>query len=139
MELVPILAVILAFTLVKRVIEDRSRVRSDRTLLLEKALQQPHLDRDTLDGLAYQLTGRRARLRDEPAPGRRLRALMLALGWFTMFGGGATWIAGVTTHSAEAIRVGIILLVSGFAVTTYPFALRELEQRRGSSDARGMP
>jgi hypothetical protein len=131
MDFPVVLALIFAFVLVKRVFEDRSRARADRTLLLEKALQQPHLDRDTLDGLAYQLTGRRARLRDEPAPGRRLRALMLALGWFTMFGGAATWIAGVTTHSSDAIRVGIILLVSGFAVTTYPFALRELEARRG--------
>jgi hypothetical protein len=139
MELVPFLGVIFAFVLVKRVVEDRSRARADRVLLLERALQQPHLDRDTLDGLAYQLTGRRARQRDEPAPGRRVRALMLALGWFTMFGGGATWIAGWTTRSNEAVQVGIILLVSGFAVTTYPFALRELEQRRGGSDARGMP
>jgi ABC-type Fe3+ transport system permease subunit len=131
MELATILIVVFSFALVKRVLQDRSQVRADRALLMEKALQQPHLDRETLDGLAYQLTGRRARLRDEPSPGRRLRALMLALGWFTMFGGAATWIAGVSTHSNDAIQVGIILLVSGFAVTTYPFALRELEARRG--------
>jgi len=131
MELAYILSVIFAFALVKRVLEDRGRARSDRVQLLEQALKQPHLDRETIDGLTYQLTGRSARGRHEDVIGRRARALVLAIGWFTMFGGAASWIAGAATRSNDAVQVGIILLVCGFAVTTYPFALRELEARRG--------
>lgn len=131
MELAYILAVVFAFALVKRVLEDRARARSDRVALLEQALKQPHVDRETIDGLAYQLTGKSARGRREDVIGRRARALVLAIGWFTMFGGGAALVAGKYTHSIDAVQVGIILLVCGFAVTTYPFALRELEARRG--------
>src|SRR5688572_3427483 len=131
MELAYILALIFAFTLVKRVLEDRAKAQSDRAQVLEQALKQPHLDRETIDGLAYQLTGKSARGRREDVIGRRVRALVLAVGWFTMFGGAAAWIAGEATRDRDAVQVGIILLVCGFAVTTYPFALRELEARRG--------
>jgi hypothetical protein len=129
MDLPFLLAVIFAFVLAKNVLESRAKVHAERSRLLEKALQQ-QVDPKTLEGLAWQLTGRRNPAFDRDALGRRWRALLLAVGWFTMFGGAAAWIAGGITGAREAIVAGIVLLLSGFAITTYPFALRELENRR---------
>lgn len=129
MDLPILLAVIFAFVVTKNVIDQRAKTHAERARLLEQALKQ-QVDARTLEGLAWQLTGRRHPASDPDAAGRRWRALILALGWFTMFGGAATIVAGSVLGEQSALIGGIALALFGFAFTTYPFALRELEQRR---------
>jgi hypothetical protein len=125
MELLFILLPIAGFLLARTVLEHRAQARADNVRLLEEALKSPHLDRPTIESLAFQLTGSRAR----PGPSRWL-ALVLAVGWLGLFTGLGLWIGGEMTHEEELVVGGIITTVIGFGLVTYPFALRELDARR---------
>lgn len=131
MDLAVILVVIFVFVLLKNLLEQRAKGRRERAHLLELALQQPHLDRATLDDLTWRLTGRRNKAADAQASGRRWRSLILAAGWFTLFAGGAICVLGSIAGTRHMLATGVAVAILGFAVTTYPFALRELEARRG--------
>ncbi len=127
MELLYIFVPIFVYAIAKTAIEHRTRAREQNVRLLEEALKSPHIDRPTLESLTYQLTGHRAR----PASGSKFLAIVLAVGWLAVFTGIAMWIAGATMGSGyrDLIVGGIVTGVVGFALVTYPFALRELESR----------
>jgi hypothetical protein len=62
----------------------------------------------------------------EPAP---RGAWLLALGWIGIFIGlGMVALGGLTDEGVMEAGLGVALI--SFGVTTYPFALRELETRR---------
>jgi len=127
MDLAVILIPIFVFVLLKIVLEHRAQARSDNVRLLEEALKSPHVDRQTLENLTWQLTGKRA-IRDR-GPSRFL-ATVLAIGWMALFVGIGMWISGGIMRDQSVVVVGIITAVIGFGLVTYPFALRELEARK---------
>jgi hypothetical protein len=129
MEVLFILVPICVFLLLKIVLEHRAQARADNVRLLEEALRSPHLDRPTIESLTYQLTGRRA-LRDRGNGPGRLLALVMVVGWLTLFAGIGVWVGGVADGIGDMITGGLVTAVIGFGLVTYPFALRELEARR---------
>jgi hypothetical protein len=127
MELLVILVPVFLYMLLKTLIEHIAAGRADRVRLLEEALKSPHLDRPTLESLTYQLTGHRPPRDKGPS---RFLAILLAIGWLTLFVGVGVWVGGVTSGDNDMIAGGIVTAVIGFGLVTYPFALRELEARR---------
>jgi len=127
-----ILISILVFMLLHGLLEQRAKERAKKIALLEEALKNPNLQQGTVESLAYQLTGNR------PSGGRggRLAAWLLALGWLTLFSGLGVWVVGEAIGDTAVSASGLLTALVGFALVTYPFALRELESRR--SAVRGM-
>lgn len=127
MEVAYILVPIFVFVLLKNLIEQRSKVRQERIRLLEKALENPAMDRPTLESLAFQLTG-------APPPRQERRsgflAFVLAIGWLALFVGIGVLVIGQITETEEATAGGALVSFIGFGLITYPFALRELEARQ---------
>lgn len=126
MELAFILAPIFLFVLASTALSNRQKERNNRLHLLEQAMANPNLDRATLTALAQQLTGAKP-------PGERARrgmAVLLAIGWVTLFSGLGVLAMGMILHSGDASSGGILTSLIGFGLVTYPFALRELESRR---------
>lgn len=126
---VPVLITIFTFALIKGAMDSRSKARSERTRLLEEALKNPAVDRATVESLAYQLTGARSPRRPNEGAGR-LMAIVLAFGWMALFVGIGVWVLGEYIRDTDTVAGGIVTLVVGFGLVTYPFALRELESRR---------
>jgi hypothetical protein len=126
---VPVLITIFAYALIKSWMDGRAKAQSEKVRLLEEALKNPAVDRATVERLADRLAGGAAAGRGGLGGFSRL---LFSCGWLAFLGGlalrlfppdrdpdwkmGATWIA-----------------VLGFALLTYPFAIRELEQRRERS------
>lgn len=129
MELLYIFVPIFGFVLAKTVLEQRATARTENVRLLEEALKNPSLDRTTIESLAWQLTG--ARPPRSAGPGRLL-ALVLALGWITLFAGIGVCVLGKLTAATDVVAGGVITALVGFGLVTYPFALRELEARHKS-------
>ena len=127
MDLAAILTPIFSFVLIKLWLEQRAQARSDNVRLLEEALKSPQVDRQILENLTWQLTGKRG-IR-ERGPSRSL-ALVLAIGWMALFVGIGLFGSGSMAHSQELEVGGVITAVIGFGLVTYPFALRELEARK---------
>ncbi|MEO6597525.1 MAG: hypothetical protein ABIP94_22505 [Planctomycetota bacterium] len=127
MELSYILVPIFVFVLLKMILDQRANARSDNVHLLEEALKNPALDRATIESLTYQLTGSRPPRAGGPS---RLMATVLAIGWIALFTGIALWVLGEMTREMNVTAGGVITAVVGFALVTYPFALRELDARR---------
>ena len=134
MELVIIVAIFSVVGVLLSVVTGRQKRMTEQARLLEEALKNPNVDRATVEALAYQLTGRRP-LRMEPKRGSAM-ALVLALGWLAMFTGiglliGAKYYAA--SYSSDDMWIaGWIVGLIGFALVSYPFALRELEMRRAA-------
>lgn len=125
------LCVVFGYTLLKTWLESRSRMHAERVRLIEKALSSGSLDGDTVQELAYGLSGKKPPKRQSPrgTPG----SVILALGWITMFVGiGIASLGGVVGDN-DLIAAGVLVAFIGFGVTTYPFALRELQARRSSA------
>lgn len=127
MDFAVILVPIFVFVLLKMALEHRAQARSENVRLLEEALKSPQVDRQTLESLTFQLTGKRG-IRDR-GPGRAL-AFVLGIGWMAMFVGIGLWITGSMARQEEMLVGGIITALIGFGLVTYPFALRELEARK---------
>lgn len=130
MEIVFLLAPILAFVLIRGALDQRGRERARKLQVLEEAMKNPSLERGTVESLAYQLTGN-----PTPAMQRERKtgfgmAFMLALGWLTLFTGIGLAALGGLLDGEEATAAGILVGIIGFGLVTYPFALRELESRR---------
>lgn len=129
MEAVYIIVPVLAYMVLKMVIEQRATARSENLRLLEEALKNPALDRATIETLTHQLTGRKP-LRNglgEAGPGTRF---VLAVGWIALFVGIALLVISYLFHEHDVTIAGVITAISGFGLVTWPFALRELETRR---------
>lgn len=129
MELiVTILVIIFVYNLIKAQIDDRSKERQQRLEALEKALANPSVDRATVQQLANQLTGTKS-------PQERASAglaWVLGLGWLTLFVGAGVWALGIVIDDPDPKAGGILVMLIGFGLVTYPFALRELEARRAT-------
>jgi hypothetical protein len=126
MELAAILVPIFLFVLARSIIDQRDKARRDRLRVLEEALRNPAIDRNTVTTLAHQLTGARP-------PGvraARAQAVLLAFGWLTLFAGLGVWVLGEMVDSNRSCAAGVLVSLIGFGLVTYPFALRELEARR---------
>lgn len=126
MEFAVILLIVFAFVLTKNVFEQRARIRERNLQLLETALQNPAIDRATLESLTQQLTGRRAP-RDGTTP---WMAFVLSVGWIALFVGIGIAVVGGVFNDDDATMGGVVASVAGFGLVTWPFALRELEARR---------
>jgi hypothetical protein len=115
------------YALVKRSMEQKDKARADNVRLLEEALRNPQLDRQTVEALAERLTDRRAGL-------GAMSALFLFVGWIGLFVAAGLLIASANVTGsllAEDLRLGgWITGLCAFGCLSYPFALRELEARR---------
>lgn len=125
------LCIVFGYTILKSWLEARSRMHAEKIRLIEKALTSGSLDSETIQELAYGLSGKKPPKREKP-PGTR-GSVILALGWITLFVGIGIAVLGGVTGSDEPIAAGVLVAVVGFGVTTYPFALRELEARRSGA------
>lgn len=126
--LVLIIAVVALAALGGQLLNHRQKRQAENARLLERALENPTVDRATLETLAYQVTGRRSPRHD---PVRRgAMAWILAIGWVGLFLGAGLLIGGITTYDREVELGGWIVGLIGLGFVTYPFALRELESRR---------
>lgn len=128
MELGVILGVIFGYALIKGILDQRTKERMERLRILEQALRNPSIDRDSITALAQQITGRKAP--QAPNGPGRLQAFVLAIGWLTLFSGLGILAIGELTGAGKAAASGVLVAVIGFGLVTYPFALRELEARR---------
>lgn len=125
-SLVLLLGVIFTFVLIKNGMDQRNKAAADRLRVLEQALKS-NADPATLATLVPPGGA------VQPAPGRRsngFQALLLALGWLTLFTGLGIWLLGWLNYSKDAWSAGVLVSVIGFGLVTYPFALKELEARR---------
>jgi hypothetical protein len=129
MELTLILVPIFVFVLLKMLLDQRAAARSENLRLLEEALKNPALDRTTIESLTYQLTGARPPQQRRPTA---LTAVVLAIGWITLFTGIGVMMIGGVVDDEDAVAAGALVSMVGFGLVTYPFALRELEARRGA-------
>ena len=127
MEFAAIMSSVFSFLLIKIILDQRAKTRSQNVKLLEEALKSPQVDRPTLETLTYQLTGKRG-VRQEGTSG--FMAVVLAIGWIALFTGIALVVVSSLIHSEDLLVAGSIVGIVGFAFVTYPFALRELEARR---------
>ena len=128
MQFVWLLIPIFVFVLIRGILDQRAKERSERTRLLEEALKNPAIDRATLTTLAHQLTGVRP-YTAERRTGTGVK-LLLVLGWLTLFSGLGIWVLGEMIACTDASAAGVLTSIVGFGFVTYPFALRELETRR---------
>lgn len=129
MELVAILVPICLFILLKMMLEQRATARTQNVRLLEEALKNPAMDRGTIESLTYQLTGHRPPRSNHPS---RFMAVVLAVGWLALFTGiGIMAIGSMLPGEDEVCAAGALVAIIGFGLVTYPFALRELEARKG--------
>ncbi|GAB4156212.1 MAG: hypothetical protein Fur0037_24530 [Planctomycetota bacterium] len=130
MELAIILLPLLAFALVKGHLDRRARLEERRIELLEDALKTGRLDRQDLEAVARALG---AKAPPPIRPGNRLLAVLLALGWITLFTGGGIGALGGMSGDEDTAAAGLLVGIIGFGLVTYPFALRELEARKAAS------
>ena len=134
MELAPILIAIFAFVLIKNYNEQQARERARKLDLLEEAIKGGNLDREMVEDLSATLSGRKPPRRptgnQTQAPPRPRGTWFLGLGWIGIFVG--LGIAGLGGFNNEegVIGCGLLVTLISFGVTTYPFALRELDARR---------
>jgi hypothetical protein len=126
MELTLLLTAIFGFVIVRSLLDNRAKERAEKLRMLEEALANPKVDRTMLTTLAHQLTGHPPK-RERPHRGL---ALLLALGWLTLFSGLGIWVLGEMTAGSDVSAAGVLVSLIGFGLVTYPFALRELEARR---------
>lgn len=129
MELLYILGPILAFVLIRGQLDQRNRIETQRMQLMEQALRQGQLDRHSLELLAQHLGGKPPA---QPPPRSRWLAILLGLGWLTLFAGVGITVLGSILKEKDAFSGGILVSIIGFGLVTYPFALRELEARRAA-------
>ena len=115
--------------LVGTVLSHRRKQQSECAKLLEKALDNQNVDRGTLEGLAYQLTGNRP-LRAGTEPQAGWVPWLLALGWILLFLGLGLLIGGELGLDKDLTIPGCIVGLLGLGFVSFPFALRELEARR---------
>lgn len=117
--------------LVGTVLSHRRKHQAECAKVLEEAMRNPNLDRGTLESLAYQLTGvRPVRATSlEPARGH---SWLLAVGWILLFLGAGLLIGGVKESDGDLSTAGCIVGLIGLGLTSFPFALRELDARRSA-------
>ncbi len=124
-SIISLVVLVYLMSLGKSQMEQKAKERAQKMEMLEKALQNPNLDRATVQLLSQQLAG----VKPENQRGTGL-AWLLALGWLTLFSGLGVWGLGAMTGETGVQSAGVLVTLIGFGFVTYPFALRELESRR---------
>ncbi|MFN9703730.1 MAG: hypothetical protein ACK595_02780 [Planctomycetota bacterium] len=134
-----VLFVIFGYSIAQAAMRSADRRRADTIRLLEEALRNPQVDRQTVDQLARHLTGKAADdAAGKPAANQGigfLGNLFLVLGWFGLFTAGGLGIGGNYVDDPrwenELIMAAWIVALVSFGCLTYPFALREARARVG--------
>lgn len=126
-DLTLFLGVIFGFVLLRGWLDQRAKERIERIRVLEAAIRNPAVDRATVHQIAEQLHGQK------PISAARSMALVLAVGWITLFVGCGMVLMEINDALPGMRAQAILVAVVGFAMVTYPFALRELELRRSQS------
>jgi hypothetical protein len=130
-----ILLVIFGYSIAQSAMRSADKRRADTVRLLEEALRNPQVDRQTVDQLARQLTGNRVGSDGgQPVvnPGLGFVGhLFLAIGWFGLFVAvglliGSNYGVGV---EQDMLLAGWIVALVSFGCLTYPFAVREARAR----------
>ena len=130
-----VLLVIFGYSIAQSAMRSADKRRADTVRLLEEALRNPQVDRQTVDQLARQLTGNRVGSDGgQPVvnPGLGFVGHMfLAIGWFGLFVAvglliGSNYGVGV---EQELLLAGWIVALVSFGCLTYPFAVREARAR----------
>ena len=130
-----ILLVIFGYSIAQSAMRSVDKRRANTVRLLEEALRNPQVDRQTVDQLARQLTGNRVGSDGgQPVvnPGLGFVGHMfLAIGWFGLFVAvglliGSNYGVGV---EQELLLAGWIVALVSFGCLTYPFAVREARAR----------
>ncbi len=116
------------YSMSKAQLDDRAKERQQRLEALERALANPAVDRAMVQQLANQLTGNKP---PQERAGTGL-AWLLGLGWLTLFTGAGVWAFGLGIGHRDPTAAGILVMLIGFGLVTYPFALREMEARRAA-------
>lgn len=126
-DLTIFLGVIFGFVLVRGWMDQRSKERIERIRVLEAAIRNPSVDRGTVHQIAEQLNGQK------PISAARGMAIVLAVGWITMLVGCGMMLVEANDKTQGVGSESVIVAMVGFALVTYPFALRELELRRSQT------
>lgn len=128
-----LLMVIFGYSIAQAALKSADRRRADTVRLLEEALRNPQVDRQTVDNLARQLSGKPA---GQPARAAGLGFAghaFVAVGWFGLFLGVVCLIcsnfAVVDGVEQELVMGGWVVIIFSFACLTYPFAVREARAR----------
>jgi hypothetical protein len=125
-EIAFLVAIVLGYQLIRSLLDRGSKERLKRLEALEAALSNPSIDRATVQQLTSQLTGTKS---PQERAGAGL-AWLLALGWMTLFSGAGVWVYGFRSDEKSSTAAGMLVMLIGFGLVTYPFALREMEARR---------
>jgi hypothetical protein len=129
MEFIFLVAAISLVTLLAKFIENHRKAAEDRRRLLEEAIRSG-ADRQVIEALTWHATG--ARPQQPRAAGGAAMAVLLAIGWITLFVGVGVGVLGGMSGWDDTIGAGVLVSIIGFGLVTYPFALRELEARRAA-------
>ena len=121
---IPVLAIVFGGIAVRHFLDMRAKEREARLRVIEKAIDTGQLDRQSLQRL---LGG------GHPVGEGLLWRLLLAAGWFGLFGGGAAIVYGAIMGDHDAFLGGIIGAILAFAAITFPMAVRELEGQKSQS------
>ena len=130
MELGTILIAIFVFVLIKGHSEQRAKERARKMQLLEDAIKSGNVDRDLIQDLAATFSGKRPAPATPPVERRPRGTWFLALGWIGIFVGLGVAGLGSFDNRGQLVGSGLLISLISFGITTYPFALRELEARR---------
>lgn len=129
MEFTVIIIAGMAFALLGGALDQRKKAAAERTRLLEEAIRN-NSGRDVVEALTWHVTGKKP---EAPRPAAKSgvgMAILLAIGWLTLFSGIGVLVLGAMLEEEGAIGAGVLVSIIGFGLVTYPFALRELEARR---------
>jgi Flp pilus assembly protein TadB len=132
MELWLILLVIFAFVLVRGHLEERAKERAHAMRVLETALQNPQMDRASLQALVQQANGGKSAVpsADSGRGAGILSRIVLFCGWMTMFSAVGVWLYGQFGRDPDFVIGALVTFVVGVGLTTFPLAQRELDARR---------
>jgi hypothetical protein len=115
------------FFLISRWMKSREESRLRQEQLLHDAMSNPNIDQETLRELSMNLGGSSGR---GARGGRSLFAVVaLGIGWFSLFIGTGVCIIGSWAQRHDALTGGLMTALFGFAMLTFPFAIREYESR----------
>jgi hypothetical protein len=128
-----ILLVIFGYSIAQSAMRSADKRRADTVRLLEEALRNPQVDRQTVDNLARQLSGTPAGQPTRAAGLGFAGPAVVAIGWFGLFLGVVCLIcsnfAVVDGVAEELVMGGWVVILFSFACLTYPFAVREARAR----------
>lgn len=129
MDFTVIIVAGMAFALIGGAMDQRKKATAERTRLLEEAIRN-NSSREVVEALTWHVTGNKPEVPKPAAKNGAGMAILLAIGWLTLFAGIGVSVLGGMVSCEDTIGAGVLVSIIGFGLVTYPFALRELEARR---------